>query len=68
VTNQGRYLHFDAVNLDPPYVVSRCSQCGQEFSVDPKPGEKMDELMLRIRADFEAHQCATQSLEDQSTS
>jgi hypothetical protein len=30
VTNE-RYLHFDNIDMEEPYISSRCSRCGQEF-------------------------------------
>lgn len=52
-----RYLHFDNIDMEQPDISSRCSQCGQEFRAEPKPGEKVDDVLLRIRAEFNAHVC-----------
>jgi hypothetical protein len=57
VTIQQGYLLFDNIDMEQADISSRCSRCGQKFSADPKPGERVDEVLLRIRADFEAHQC-----------
>jgi hypothetical protein len=56
VTNE-RYLHFDNIDMDKPDISSRCSCCGQEFRAEPKPGERADDVLLRIRAQFEGHKC-----------
>jgi hypothetical protein len=52
-----RYLHFENIDLQRPEIISRCSQCKREFGATPKPGERIDEVLLRIRAEYEAHEC-----------
>ena len=52
-----RYLQFDNIDMEQPYISSRCSQCGQEFRAEPKRGERVDDVLLRIRAEFNAHGC-----------
>ena len=52
-----RYLHFDNIDVEQPDISSRCSRCGQQFSAEPKPNERMDDVLLRIRAKFDAHNC-----------
>ena len=52
-----RYLHFDNIDLGEPEISSRCSDCGQEFKASPKLGGRIDESLLQIRADFNAHTC-----------
>lgn len=54
---QGRYLQFDNIDMEEPDLLSRCSQCGKEFRAKPKPGETIDDVLLTIRAEFEAHKC-----------
>lgn len=54
---QNRYLQFDNIDMEKPDISSRCSQCRQEFRAERKPGERVDDVLLRIRADFEAHKC-----------
>jgi len=56
VTNE-RYLHFDNIDMEQPDISSRCSRCGREFRAEPKPAEQVDDVLLRIRADFDAHKC-----------
>ena len=34
-----------------------CSVCSRLFIAEPKPGEQMDEVLLRMRAEFDAHDC-----------
>lgn len=54
---QNRYLQFDNIDIDEPNISSRCSRCGREFRTDPKPSERVDDVLMRIRAEFEAHKC-----------
>jgi hypothetical protein len=35
----------------------RCSLCNRLFVGDPKPGERADDVLLRMRSDFDAHDC-----------
>jgi len=53
----GRYLHFDNIDVDLPDITSRCSRCRQSFKAEPEPGEKVDDVLLRIRGQFNSHQC-----------
>jgi hypothetical protein len=57
MSTQPRYLQFDNIDLGKPDISCRCSRCGQEFSAEPKPTEHIDDVLLRIRADFESHNC-----------
>ena len=34
-----------------------CSVCSRLFIAESKPGERVDEVLLRMRADFDAHDC-----------
>ena len=34
-----------------------CSVCSRLFIGEPNPGEQMEEVLLRMRADFDAHDC-----------
>jgi hypothetical protein len=34
-----------------------CSVCSRLFVEEPKAGERTDDLLLRMRADFDAHDC-----------
>jgi hypothetical protein len=52
-----RYLHFDNIDMEKPDIKSQCSRCGQAFTAEPKPGERVDDVLLRIRAEFNSHQC-----------
>jgi hypothetical protein len=52
-----RYLHFDNIDLQEPNIRSRCSQCGQTFEGEPIPGEGVEDVLVRIRGEFNSHQC-----------
>jgi hypothetical protein len=52
-----RYLHFDNIDMREPEIHARCSRCGQEFSALTKPNERVDDVLLRIRAEYDEHQC-----------
>ncbi|MFL6303807.1 MAG: hypothetical protein ACJ72H_09705 [Candidatus Sulfotelmatobacter sp.] len=52
-----RYLHIDNIDVEQPYISSRCSYCGQTFEAEPRPGEMLCDVLLRIRDDFSSHQC-----------
>jgi hypothetical protein len=52
-----RYLHFDNIDMEQPYISSRCSHCGHTFEAQPRPGEMVCDVLLRIRGEFNSHQC-----------
>jgi hypothetical protein len=58
---QDRYLQFSNIDIQLPDISSQCSRCGQEFRAEPKPGERVDDVLLRIRVEFESHTCSTPS-------
>lgn len=57
VAGVDRYLHFDNIDMRKPDISSQCSHCGQTFKAEPKPGERVDDVLLRIRAQFDSHLC-----------
>jgi hypothetical protein len=52
-----RYLHFDNIDMEQPSICSRCSHCGQAFKAEPQAGERVEDVLLRIRREFNSHQC-----------
>ena len=52
-----RYLRFQTIDLDEPTVRASCSQCGRDFVAERKPGESVEDLLHRTRAQFDAHKC-----------
>lgn len=57
MTPLDRYLHFENIDMEQPDISSRCSECGRAFTAIPRVGERVDDVLLRIRADFNAHEC-----------
>jgi hypothetical protein len=57
-----RYLHFDNIDMRKPDVSSQCSHCGQRFEAEPQPGERVDDVLLRVRAEFDSHLCYERSM------
>lgn len=52
-----RYLHFDNIDMGLPDITSWCSRCGETFNAKSKTGEKVDDVLVRIRGQFNAHRC-----------
>lgn len=52
-----RYLHFDNINMEEPDIAARCSSCGRIFTGTPGVDERVDDVLLRIRKEFNAHEC-----------
>jgi len=38
-----------------------CSICNRLFIGESKPGERVDDVLLRMQADFDAHDCHEQT-------
>lgn len=56
------YLQFERIEVGQQ-VLSECSMCKRAFQAVPKPNERTDDVLLRIRAEFDAHDCACGSSE-----
>jgi len=52
-----RYLHFDNIDLVRFHVHGSCSCCGRDFVAEPISGERNEEVVLRVRAAFNKHDC-----------
>jgi len=53
-----RYLRFSNVMQRPEPIRASCSRCEKEFvGLYVSPNERTDEVLLRMRAEFEAHDC-----------
>jgi hypothetical protein len=52
-----RYLHFDNLDMSEPMISAQCSECQKQFNAVPKENERIDDLLMRIRAAYEAHIC-----------
>ncbi len=63
VKHHGRILQFKNLEQGEP-IESRCSVCGRLFIGEFRSRERTDDVLLRIRADFEAHDCHKEVSED----
>jgi hypothetical protein len=53
-----RYLHFD--NIDFSYgraITACCNPCDRIFVGKPVGSERTDDIVLRVRAEYDAHRC-----------
>ncbi|MGB9198502.1 MAG: hypothetical protein WCB53_16395 [Terriglobales bacterium] len=50
------FQFFEKIEQGNP-VKGVCSACSRLFVAESKPAERMDDVLLRMRADFEAHDC-----------
>jgi hypothetical protein len=50
------FQFFETIEPGNP-VKGACSACSRLFIAEPNPGEQMEEVLLRMRADFDAHDC-----------
>ncbi|MFZ3339674.1 MAG: hypothetical protein WA609_19635 [Terriglobales bacterium] len=50
------FQFFETVEQGKP-IKGACSVCSRLFIAEPKPGEQTEEVLLRMRADFDAHDC-----------
>ena len=58
---RNRYLYFNCINLERSYVRACCNKCGQGVVAETTPGEHVEEILQRIRAQFENHNCENQT-------
>lgn len=49
-------LQFSRLEVGRP-VTARCPACNRAFRAEPSNGERTDDLILRVRAEFAAHKC-----------
>jgi hypothetical protein len=53
-----RYLEFGNLDLrSNQTIIAACSSCGRTFLGNLNPGERVDEVLLRMRSEFEDHSC-----------
>ncbi|HVI06718.1 MAG TPA: hypothetical protein VND65_00345 [Candidatus Binatia bacterium] len=56
MTKERRYLQFG--NLEAGELVyAQCSACDRMFLARPANEDRIDDLILRVRAEFDAHHC-----------
>lgn len=51
-----RQLHFSKLEVGRP-VLATCSVCERIFISIPLPGERCDDVILRLRDEFNSHDC-----------
>jgi hypothetical protein len=56
MTYSTRYLSFSNLDTEQP-IVAFCSVCGRRFEVQQETGKRIDDLILKVRAEFDAHGC-----------
>jgi hypothetical protein len=52
-----RYLRFENLDMAQPKINAQCSACGKEFNSEVRAGERIDDVLFRIRAAYNAHEC-----------
>lgn len=57
--SQLRYLQFENIHLlsERPMVSSRCTACNREFKAEIQSTERLEDVLLRIRDEFNVHDC-----------
>jgi len=53
----GRYLHFATLDPKAETQSGECSSCGRTFLNRQNPSDRMDDVLLRIRSEFDGHNC-----------
>jgi hypothetical protein len=56
MADEKRYLSFSNLADGQP-IIATCSECGRRFEAHPETGKRIDDLILTVRAEFEAHRC-----------
>ncbi|HEX8814133.1 MAG TPA: hypothetical protein VF753_01410 [Terriglobales bacterium] len=46
---------FEITSVSPPSAF--CTRCRRKFIARPTPGESVDDMILRIHAEFDQHRC-----------
>jgi hypothetical protein len=50
------FQFFETMEQGKP-IKGACSACSKLFLAEPEPGEPVEQVLLRMRADFDAHDC-----------
>jgi hypothetical protein len=61
MTTQNHNLRFDNIDVEQGELHASCSRCGREFFAAPKPNERVDAVILRVRAEYDTHKCELRS-------
>jgi len=63
MSKHGRALQFfEKIEHGKP-IRGRCSLCKRQFIGESKPGEGTDDVLQRMRAEFDAHNCNEETRE-----
>jgi hypothetical protein len=55
---RSRYLHFDNIDLSFGRAITACcNACGRQFVGKPIAKERTDDVVLRVRREYDAHTC-----------
>lgn len=57
MSEHGRTFQFIEKIEEGKPIKGRCNLCNRLFIGEPKPRERADDVLLRMRADFDAHDC-----------
>jgi hypothetical protein len=50
------FQFFEAIEQDKP-IRGTCSACSRLFTAEPNPGERTDDVLMRMRSEFDDHDC-----------
>lgn len=56
MTTLQRALSFSDLENDK-VVIAVCGGCGKKFEAEPQAGKQIDDQLLIVRAQFDAHDC-----------
>jgi hypothetical protein len=57
MSEQTRTFQFFEKMEEGNPIKGTCSACNRVFVTESRRGERMEEVLLRMRADFDAHDC-----------
>jgi len=57
MAKNGRYLHFENLDLKAENLAGECSSCRRTFLSRQNASDSIDDVLLRIRSEFEGHNC-----------
>lgn len=56
MANPERSLSFSNLENNKA-VIAVCGACGRKFESEPQAGKQIDDQLLLVRAEFDAHDC-----------
>ena len=51
------YRNSDNIDIEKSDIHSCCKACGKEFTVTPRPGERIEDVLSRLRKEYDSHKC-----------